>query len=383
MKRTQHRNTNPHIPTCVAGEWDYFEADKMSVSVPIMSGYPFGMFPKTTNLRFSSFSNAALAVEIKERSWSVSSYRYGFNGMEKDDELKGNGNSLDFGARIYDSRVSRFLSRDPLQKKYPFYTPYLFSRNTPIWTIDVGGLEGEPATIEKKVSVMIIIVSASEIKNDYNNQTRYSFDQTEVFIATDIESAAASMKAFLGDREVSNLVIDLHARQNTYQSNQPIMELKTSYEDNGGTEVFIESSDIWKYRDSPARSGSGKKAEESRDVNALKQIINSVEDGGSIVVSGCAAGLDANLGNQLVNLSAKSVNIFMNKDLSTPQKITNAGKTTGFIITTDGDNLAGGWIRFNKEAQSPVRGDGNNGNISVSTDTGLKVEEVKIKEDGE
>ncbi|MGM0613621.1 MAG: hypothetical protein ACQESM_08945, partial [Bacteroidota bacterium] len=28
-------------------------------------------------------------------------YRFGFNGMEKDDEVKGGGNSYDFGARLY------------------------------------------------------------------------------------------------------------------------------------------------------------------------------------------------------------------------------------------------------------------------------------------
>jgi RHS repeat-associated protein len=46
-------------------------------------------------------------------------YRFTFNGMEKDDEVKGVGNSLDFGARIYDSRLGRWLSVDPLSYKFP------------------------------------------------------------------------------------------------------------------------------------------------------------------------------------------------------------------------------------------------------------------------
>lgn len=32
-------------------------------------------------------------------------YRFGFNGQEKDDETSGNGNSIDFEARIYDDRM--------------------------------------------------------------------------------------------------------------------------------------------------------------------------------------------------------------------------------------------------------------------------------------
>ena len=51
-------------------------------------------------------------------------YRFGFNGMEKDNELKGVGNSLDFRERIYDSKLGRFLSVDTLTAQYPFYKPY-------------------------------------------------------------------------------------------------------------------------------------------------------------------------------------------------------------------------------------------------------------------
>jgi hypothetical protein len=71
-----------HILICVAGELDYIVAESLCrrggmVSVSVY--YPFGMFLKITNLRFGSYSNAALALEIKEKSWSVSSNRNGFN----------------------------------------------------------------------------------------------------------------------------------------------------------------------------------------------------------------------------------------------------------------------------------------------------------------
>lgn len=66
-------------------------------------------------------------------------YRFGFNGMEKDDEIKGNGNSLDFGARILDPRVGKFLSTDPFEGKLPQYSPYTAMGNNPIFYIDVDG----------------------------------------------------------------------------------------------------------------------------------------------------------------------------------------------------------------------------------------------------
>ena len=68
-------------------------------------------------------------------------YRFGFNGMEKDNEPKGIGNSLDFGARMYDSRIGRWMSLDPLAKKYSSLSPYNFVGNSPIKFIDPNGKE--------------------------------------------------------------------------------------------------------------------------------------------------------------------------------------------------------------------------------------------------
>ncbi len=68
-------------------------------------------------------------------------YRYGFNGKENDNEVKGNGNQQDYGMRIYDPRLGRFLSVDPISSSFPWYTPYQFAGNAPIAAIDVEGAE--------------------------------------------------------------------------------------------------------------------------------------------------------------------------------------------------------------------------------------------------
>src|SRR5690606_21698443 len=46
--------------------------------------------------------------------------RYLFNGKEQDAEIKGEGTQYDYGFRIYDPRLGRFLSVDPLFKSYPW-----------------------------------------------------------------------------------------------------------------------------------------------------------------------------------------------------------------------------------------------------------------------
>ncbi len=54
----------------------------------------------------------------RQYSLSEYDYRYGFNGKEGDDEIKGDDNQQDYGMRIYDPRVGRFLSVDPIAREY-------------------------------------------------------------------------------------------------------------------------------------------------------------------------------------------------------------------------------------------------------------------------
>jgi hypothetical protein len=57
------------------------------------------------------------------------------------------GDQQDYGMRIYDPRVGRFLSIDPLTMKYSELTPYQFASNTPIWATDLDGKEANYKTI--------------------------------------------------------------------------------------------------------------------------------------------------------------------------------------------------------------------------------------------
>jgi RHS repeat-associated protein len=95
-----------------------------------------------------------------------SGYRYGFNGKEKDKDL----NSLtayDYGFRIYNPGIGKFLSVDPLSSSYPFYTPYQYAGNVPIKCIDLDG--GEPKDrVQKWVPIEMTI-----------NSTRKTYDEIE------------------------------------------------------------------------------------------------------------------------------------------------------------------------------------------------------------
>jgi RHS repeat-associated protein len=73
------------------------------------------------------------------RHESSAGYRYGFNGKANANTIKGTGNSIDFGARMYDPRVGRWFAVDPLFKDYPHSSPYNYTANNPILFIDIDG----------------------------------------------------------------------------------------------------------------------------------------------------------------------------------------------------------------------------------------------------
>ena len=76
-------------------------------------------------------------MAIDSRSYTSSLYRYGFNGKENDKES----GEQDYGMRMYDPRIAKFLSIDPLANKFPHLTPYQFASNSPIQSIDLDGAE--------------------------------------------------------------------------------------------------------------------------------------------------------------------------------------------------------------------------------------------------
>ena len=77
-------------------------------------------------------------VELDGRTVS-GGYRFGYQGSEKDDEFKGDGKSIDFGARMHDPRLGRWLSPDPKFALQPGWSPYKFGLNNPIIFVDPEG----------------------------------------------------------------------------------------------------------------------------------------------------------------------------------------------------------------------------------------------------
>jgi RHS repeat-associated protein len=99
------------------------------------------------------------------RSFSDSTYRYGFNGKEKDDKGEFGHMHYDYGLRIYNPSIGKFLSVDPLTREYPWNSPYAFAENDVIRSIDLEGAEKHVQTLAYGVSDGKPVYAV--ISNDY------------------------------------------------------------------------------------------------------------------------------------------------------------------------------------------------------------------------
>lgn len=125
---------------------DYFDADVLNAQ----DYYPFrqimpGRFGKVL------FSGGLSSFVVGQSG----NYRYGFNGKENDYEIKGFGNEQDYGMRVYDPRVARFLSVDPKASSFPWQSPYCAMDNNPINIIDPDGRSGEPVINKKNGTITV------------------------------------------------------------------------------------------------------------------------------------------------------------------------------------------------------------------------------------
>ncbi|TBN17930.1 hypothetical protein EYD46_06390 [Hyunsoonleella pacifica] len=93
---------------------------------------------------------------LPNRHGASDSYRYGFNGQEKDDEIKGEGNSLNFTFRMHDPRIGRFFAVDPLIHQYPWYSSYSFAGNKVLQFIELEGLEEQISPYLQKTQYRIV-----------------------------------------------------------------------------------------------------------------------------------------------------------------------------------------------------------------------------------
>lgn len=201
--------------------------------------------------------------------------RYGFNGKENDNEVSGDGNQYDYGFRIYNPRLGRFLSVDPLSKSYPWYTPYQFAGNKPIIAIDLDGLEeyfvftrlnndgGKTVTIE--------YVTDKKVKGAVNLHYKQ-------VLSRGVDGGVDKTGADLTTSKVARKTIDANGREvsTSFSNNLTPLELRVMGSTNSSSDLFAGPSngEVWE-----VSIGSGsKKGDYVSSVDRKKTSIENIAE---------------------------------------------------------------------------------------------------------
>ena len=340
--------------------------------------YPYGMF-------------------LPGRHIENESYRYGFNGMEKDNELKGTGNSYTTPFRQFDSRIGRWLSLDPLMASYPGQSAYNTFNNNPIYFADPTGLEGDPkvgdmqTNADKKQevyngtewvlageterfqatlgetyvrqgasgswsysmvnSVFVDLDATSKLENTYGaGHDSYILGTTLVIPVTDIEDVDAIYTSYLGDNKVNNIAVKIHGGMSPNLLNPEVLEgglllTATGVDADGFTTGPLTSSLTIKYYGDGTMDPSN---DEQKDAKAFGQLLGRLSDGGVFVSGACNIGQDAKFMERTRPFLPENLGgFYINRDLGHYEYGSIGGAKPMLVtLTSDKIEFVKGWAEW-------------------------------------
>jgi RHS repeat-associated protein len=125
--------------------------------------------------------------------------RYGFNGKEDDIEW----DKQDYGMRTFDPKLCRFISLDPIARKFAYLTPYQFASNTPILATDLDGLEAcvEKTIVDGKVTAIHLVIDVQVI-----NESKGQLTDEEVMMRA-LEIKKATEATFSGTVQIDGQAV--------------------------------------------------------------------------------------------------------------------------------------------------------------------------------
>ncbi|GIW61033.1 MAG: hypothetical protein KatS3mg087_2099 [Patescibacteria group bacterium] len=155
---------------------------------------------------------------MEGRNLEINSYRFGFNGMEKDDEWKGKtGTDYDFNGYGYEALIGRRKRTDPAMMEYQSISPYAAFNNNPINNIDPDGKRVKPLNKEAAEGFESHL---SSFGNDKQLIKLFHIDYNEkmnVYYSRDFLNPL-SKKEFLKRAKREGIKIDKDQRESAYST---------------------------------------------------------------------------------------------------------------------------------------------------------------------
>ena len=155
-------------------------------------------------------------------TYAQTTNRFKFNG--KEEQTAGNLNYLDYGARMYDSNIGRWMMQDPLSEKYYAYSPYNYCVNNPVMFVDPEGEEHRVSYNHRNRTITVYatyytniesIKSLTQAIKFYNSRTndKYTYSGQEYSIIYNLSYVKVSNSTL--NKEVKDLLTSPY--QNIYK----------------------------------------------------------------------------------------------------------------------------------------------------------------------
>jgi RHS repeat-associated protein len=212
-----------------------------------------------------------------------SGYRYSFNGMEDDGEIKGEGNSHSTYFRQLDTRVGRWLSLDP--KKRQFESPYVLAGNSPIYFSDpLGDTTFHSKTTGSKNVIIIVVDGDDKAEGVLSGITNVSTSGDWDYVVTDdFDEAATWVTSNYGEGSIDNLVIRTHGAYTSMDGNAKYHE--------GGMQIATENGQTGALVPSNIIEGNGGKIQREA-ITSMELMFTRISDNGSILFAACEMGVN-------------------------------------------------------------------------------------------
>jgi hypothetical protein len=192
---------------CLNGEQEVFNGTFYSITD--------GITPMPISKKYTTRGDyAVFGMQMPGRTFNSQESRFGFNGMEKDDEIAGNGNTYTAENWEYDARTGIRWNVDPMAHTTPWYSPYSTFGDNPILNIDKEGKtkvtyltiisNGEKTVIKvvdknytKTVAVTVPVVTQMGIMNNVEVR-QYDVLETQTINLDDPKKSTARTETLLG-----------------------------------------------------------------------------------------------------------------------------------------------------------------------------------------
>ncbi|MDD2636180.1 MAG: hypothetical protein PHW82_11875 [Bacteroidales bacterium] len=273
---------------------------------------------------YHPFGTSSYRLGTTEAEVSLKRYRY--VGKEQDEET----GLYYYGARYYAGWLCRFVSVDPLQHKYPYYTPYQYAGNKPITYIDLDGLEEAEPNIEKGIAFVSPEMYQQMTENgEINNEnwiirsgTTYedAYDQVMELISEENIRIGAIFLYMHGTSDNNTSQIpggpDVNYKCGSYEMANAHTNCGGIWILNNDLVLFDEFMDIGEVEFRRKYAGGWVDSwisNEAKYINDLTKLANTISDDGALIIAACNVGNSNDFLELLFTTINSNVNIFASK----------------------------------------------------------------------